>query len=72
MFAVENEHICSAGLYRVHVSESVFRVSQGPLCQNLNSLISSGVVWQSKDLKLSRSTLYLLSPRLCFFIVCFL
>ena len=31
--------------------------------------ISSGVVWQSMDLQLSRSTLYLLSPRLCFFIV---
>ena len=31
--------------------------------------ISSGVVWQSRDLQLSRNTLYLLSPRLCFFIV---
>ena len=30
---------------------------------------SSGVVWQSRDLQLSRKTLYLLSPRLCFFIV---
>ena len=29
--------------------------------------ISSGGVWQSRDLQLSRSTLYLLSPRLCFF-----
>ena len=31
--------------------------------------ISSGVVWQNRDLHLSRNTLYLLSPRLCFFIV---
>ena len=31
--------------------------------------ISSGVVWQTRDLHLSRNTLYLLSPRLCFFIV---
>ena len=31
--------------------------------------ISSGVVWQSRDLELSRSMLYLLSPCLCFFIV---
>ena len=31
--------------------------------------ISSGGVWQSRDLQLSRSTLYLLSPRLCFFTV---
>ena len=31
--------------------------------------ISSGVVWQSRDLQLSRNTLYLLRPRLCFFIV---
>ena len=31
--------------------------------------ISSGVVWQSRDLHLSHNTLYLLSPRLCFFIV---
>ena len=31
--------------------------------------ISSGVVWQSRDLQLSRSTLYLLSPCLCFFIL---
>ena len=30
--------------------------------------ISSGVVWQSRDLQMSRITLYLLSPRLCFFI----
>ena len=28
--------------------------------------ISSGVVWQTRDLHLSRNTLYLLSPRLCF------
>ena len=32
-------------------------------------LFSSGVVWQSRDLQLSRNTLYMLSPRLCFFIV---
>ena len=31
--------------------------------------ISSCVVWQTRDLHLSRNTLYLLSPRLCFFIV---
>ena len=31
--------------------------------------ISSGVVWQSRDLHLSRNTLYLSGPRLCFFIV---
>ena len=31
--------------------------------------ISSGVVCQSRDLQLSRNTLYLLSPCLCFFIV---
>ena len=31
--------------------------------------ISSGAVWQSRDLQLSRNTLYLLSPRVCFFIV---
>ena len=31
--------------------------------------IISSVVWRSRDLQLSRITLYLLSPRLCFFIV---
>ena len=31
--------------------------------------ISIGVVWQASDLNLSRNTLYLLSPRLCFFIL---
>ena len=31
--------------------------------------ISSGGVWQIRDLQLSRSMLYLLSPRLCFFII---
>ena len=31
--------------------------------------ISRGVVEQSRDLQLSRNTLYLLGPRLCFFIV---
>ena len=31
--------------------------------------ISSGVVWQTRNLHLSHNTLYLLSPRLCFFIV---
>ena len=30
--------------------------------------IFSGVVWQTRDLHLSRNSLYLLSPRLCFFI----
>ena len=32
-------------------------------------IFSSGVVWQSRDLQLSRNTLYLLSPHLCFYIV---
>ena len=31
--------------------------------------ISTCVVWRAEDLPLSRSTLYLLSPRFCFFIV---
>ena len=31
--------------------------------------ISSGGVWRSRDLQLSCNVLYLLSPRLCFFIV---
>ena len=31
--------------------------------------ISSGVVWQTRDLQLLGNTLYLLRPRLCFFIV---
>ena len=31
--------------------------------------ISSGVVWQTRDLHLSNNMLVLLSPRLCFFIV---
>ena len=31
--------------------------------------ISIGVVKQSRDLQLSRNALYLLNPRLCFFIV---
>ena len=31
--------------------------------------ISNGGVWQPRDLKLSRNTLYLLSPRLCISIV---
>ena len=31
--------------------------------------ISSCFVWKTRDLHLSRNTLYLLSPRLCFFIV---
>ena len=32
-------------------------------------LLSIGVVWQTRDLHLSCNTLYLLSPRLCFFVV---
>ena len=32
-------------------------------------VISSGGVWKTRDLHLSCNTLYLLSPRLCFFIV---
>ena len=31
--------------------------------------IPSGGVWQTRDLHLSRNMLYLLTPRLCFFIV---
>ena len=31
--------------------------------------ISCGVVWQSRDLQLSRNTLYLLSHRLCFNVI---
>ena len=31
--------------------------------------ISSCVVWQTREIHLSRNMLYLLSPRLCFFIV---
>ena len=31
--------------------------------------VSSGVVWQSRDLQLLCKIVYLLSPRLCFFIV---
>ena len=31
--------------------------------------ISCGVVWQTRDLKLSRNTLYLLGPCLCFSMV---
>ena len=31
--------------------------------------ISSGVVWQTRDLHMSHSTLFRLSPRLCLFIV---
>ena len=31
--------------------------------------ISSGVVWQNRDIHLSRNTLYLLRPHLCCFIV---
>ena len=31
--------------------------------------ISRCVVWQTRDLHLSHNTLYLLSPRLCFFII---
>ena len=42
-------------------------------CNHILSLlllqISCGVVWQTRDLHLSRNTLYLLSPCLCFFIV---
>ena len=45
----------------------VHRSSTGDL---LLPQISSGVVWQSKDIQLSRNTLYLLFPRrLCFSIV---
>ena len=31
--------------------------------------ISIGIIWQSRDLQLSRNTLILLRHRLCFFIV---
>ena len=35
----------------------------------LLQISSYGVVWQARDIHLSRNTLYLLSPRLCLFIV---
>ena len=35
----------------------------------ISILLKNGVVWQIRDLHLSRKTLYLLSPRLFFFIV---
>ena len=40
----------------------------GPPDDLLLLQISSYVVWQTRDLHLSRNRLYLLSPRLCFFI----
>ena len=33
------------------------------------SIVNFSVVWQTRNIHLSRDTLYLLSPRLCFFIV---
>ena len=44
-------------------------VHRGSIDDLLLLQISSGVVWQSRDLHLSCNKLYLLSPRLCFFIV---
>ena len=44
-------------------------VQRGSLNDLLLLLISSGVVWQTRDLHLSHNTLNLLSPRLCVFIV---
>ena len=45
------------------------RLLLGPLgpTDDLLLQIFSGVVWQSWDLQLLTNTLYLLSPRLCFF-----
>ena len=44
-------------------------VYQGSTGNLLLLQISSGVVWQTRDLHLPLNTLYLLSPCLCFFIV---
>ena len=46
-----------------------FRLFHRGSTDDLLLQISSGVVCQTRDLHLSRNTLYLLSPRLCFFIV---
>ena len=43
-------------------------VHQGSNDDLLLLQISNCVVWQTRDLHLSRNTLYLLSPRLCFFL----
>ena len=42
---------------------------QADIIEALYGNVSSCGFWQTRDLHLSRSTLYLLSPRLCFFIV---
>ena len=44
-------------------------VNRGSTDDLLLLQISSGVVWQTRDLHLSRNTLYLLSTRLRYFIV---
>ena len=53
----------------------LFHLSSGGSADDILLLqISSGVVWQTRDLHLSRNKLYLLSPRLCFFkvLICYL
>ena len=52
-----------------HWSFRLLVVHRGSSDDPLLLQISSGGVLQSRDLRLSRSTLYLLSCRLCFFIV---
>ena len=57
-----------------HFRPELYRLLLGPLGSGDQVLIfllqiSSDVVWQTRDLHLSRNTLYLLSPRLCVFIV---
>ena len=47
----------------------VCKIQVGSTSDLLSLQISTGVLWQSKDIQLSRNTLYLLSPRHCFFIV---
>ena len=42
---------------------------QADIIEALYGNVSSCGFWQTRDLHLSLSTLYLLSPRLCFFIV---
>ena len=44
-------------------------VHRGSTDELLLLQISSGVVWQARDLHLSHNMLFLLSPCLCFFIV---
>ena len=58
------------GVYRVGTGAFVCcLVHRGSTDDLLLLKISSGVVWQTRDLDLSHNTLYLLSPLLCFFVV---